>query len=96
MEGCEWEGKGRAKDSLLTTLFNTFPLVDIFKNVGLMERIEHLKKGYVIGPKSLTMFRLGWTALFLFVATIITIKAIPELDSFIGKITENFTNKIQI
>jgi hypothetical protein len=94
-KGVSGKEKGRAKDSLLTTLFNTFPLVDIFKNVGLMERIEHLKKGYVIGPKSLTMFRMGWTALFLFVATIITIKAIPELDSFIGKITENFTNKIR-
>ena len=95
-----WKGvsgmeKGRAKDSLLTTLFNTFPLVDMFKNIGLMDVDQRLKKGYVIGPNSLTMFRLGWTALFLFVATIITIKVLPELDSFIGKITENFTNKIR-
>jgi hypothetical protein len=95
-----WNGvsgmeKGRAKDSLLNTLFNTFPVIDIFKNVGLMDIDERLKKGYVIGPKSLTMFRLGWTALFLFLATIITVKALPELDSFIGKITENFTNKIR-
>jgi hypothetical protein len=56
---------------------------------------EKIKKGYVIGPKSLMMFRMGWTALFLFAATIITIKAMPELDSFIGKITESFTNKIR-
>ena len=92
-----WNGVSgkRAKDSLLNTLFNTFPLIDIFKNIGLMDREERLKKGYVIGPKSLMMFRMGWTALFLFAATIITIKAIPELDSFIGKITESFTNKIR-
>lgn len=95
-----WRGvsgreKGRAKDSLYDTLFNTFPLINIFQNIGFIDTEERFKKGYVIGPKSLTMFRIGWTSLFLFAATVVIVMLMPELDSFVGKMTENFTNKIR-
>ena len=86
-----------SKDSLFRALYSTFPIYQIFGTLDLVKKMEDekIKKGYVIGPKSLAMLRTGWTALFLFAATIITIKAMPELDSFIGKITESFTNKIR-
>lgn len=106
-----WKGKNeieinRANDSLLNTLINTFPIILLLKNIGIIdkkslqnkrasENDDKGKKNYVIGRKSLMIFRMGWTALFFFAATIIIIKTTPELDSFIGKIAESFTNKIR-
>jgi hypothetical protein len=85
------------RDSLFRVLYSTFPLYQILGTVEIVKKIEDekIKKRQVIGPKSLFMFRMGWTALFLFVAVLVTVKAMPELDSFIGKMTESFTNKIR-
>lgn len=83
------------KDYLFKALYTTFPLYELSGTLGFVKNIEDekIKKNHVIGSRSLFMFRMGWTALFLFVAVLITLKAMPELDSFIGKIRESFTGK---
>lgn len=85
------------RDSLYRVLYSTFPIYEILGTFDFVKNIEDekIKKRQVIGPRSLFMFRMGWTALFLFAAVLVTLKTIPELDSFVGKITESFTTKIR-